>query len=75
MKKCNCKIAKKGKVGELSSKYGLDKNGKQFIADMNAHFERAEYLWKEFVEFMKSHEVVPSELRSMFVRYYEEYLK
>ena len=61
-------------VGEPSSKYGYDRDGSKFEADMKAHKERYEWLWSEFVEFMLSHNVRPDELRSMFTRYYEEYL-
>lgn len=62
-------------VGDPSSKYGYDHNGSKFEADMQAHKERGEFLWNEFVGFMKSHDVRPEELRSMFTRYYEEYLE
>lgn len=61
-------------VGEPSSKYGYDRDGSKFEADMQAHKDRHEWLWKEFVEFMDSHNIRPDELRSMFVRYYEEFL-
>ena len=61
-------------VGEPSSKYGYDRDGIKFEGDMKAHKERYEWLWSEFVEFMLSHNVRPDELRSMFTRYYEEYL-
>ena len=70
-----CRIAKKGKVGETSSKYGYANGGELFEKDIQAKIERAEYLWQEFVKFMKSHKVTPSELRSMFVKYYEEFLQ
>ena len=70
-----CTIAKKNKIGETSSKYGFHGGGDQFIADLKAHEERAQFLWCEFVQFMKTHNVTPSELRSMFTRYYEEFLK
>lgn len=62
-------------VGDPCSKYGYDRNGEQFEKDIQAHIERGEYLWNEFVEFMKSHNATPSEFRTMFARYYEEYLK
>ena len=62
-------------VGDPCSKYGYDPNGEQFEKDIQAHAEHGEYLWNEFIEFMKSHNVTPSELRSMFTRYYEEFLK
>lgn len=69
-----CTVAKKNKVGETSSKYGFPGGGEQFIADLKAHEQRQNFLWDEFVSFMKSHDVTPSELRSMFTRYYEEFL-
>ena len=69
-----CTIAKKNKVGETSSKYGFPGGDEKFISDLKAHEERHEFLWGEFISFMKSHNVTPSELRSMFTRYYEEFL-
>ena len=62
-------------VGDPCSKYGYDRNGEQFEKDIQAHIDRADFLWNEFVEFMKSHNATPSEFRRMFTRYYEEYLK
>ena len=62
------------RVGDPSSKYGYDPNGEQFEADLKAHEERYNFLWNEFISFMKSHNVTPSELRSMFTRYYEEFI-
>ena len=62
-------------VGDPCSKYGYDRNGVQFEKDIQAHIDRADFLWNEFVEFMKSHNATPSEFRSMFTRYYEEFLK
>lgn len=69
-----CSIAKKNKVGEISSKYGFPGGGDRFVSDMQTHEERQNFLWGEFVDFMKSHNVTPKELRSMFTRYYEEFL-
>lgn len=70
-----CKKAKNGKVGETSSKYGYAGGGEQFEADVKAHEERYNFLWGEFVAFMRLHKVVPAELREMFTRYYDEYLQ
>ena len=70
-----CKRARKGKVGETSSKYGYPNGAELFEKDIKEKQERAERLWMEFVEFMKSRDVTPSELRGMFVRYYEEFLR
>ena len=61
-------------VGELSSKYAYDTDGKQFEADIQARIDRYEWLWSEFIQFMKDRNVTPSELRQMFTRYYEEFL-
>lgn len=61
-------------VGDPSSKYGYDRDGKQFAADIQAHKDRADFLWSEFVQFMKDHGATPEEFRGMFARYYEEYL-
>lgn len=68
------KVAKKGEVGETSSKYGFPGGGEKFMEDCKAHEERYNFLWNEFVDFMKCHDVTPTELRSMFTRYYEEFL-
>lgn len=69
-----CKVAKANQAGETSSKYGYSNGADLFIADCKAHEERQEFLWGEFVSFMKSHDVKPLELRSMFTRYYEEFI-
>lgn len=69
-----CKIVTKNKVGETSSKYGYPGGGNRFIEDLKSHEERHHQLWEEFIDFMKSHNVTPSELRTMFTRYYEEFL-
>jgi hypothetical protein len=62
-------------VGELSSKYAYDKDGTQFDADILSKIERSEQLYNDFVKFMKERNVIPSELRTMFTRYYEDFLK
>lgn len=69
-----CTVQKKNRVGETSSKYGYPGGGDLFMADVKAHEERHQFLWNEFVTFMKSHNVTPVELRSMFTKYYEEFL-
>lgn len=70
-----CRRAKKGKIGETSSKYGYSNGAVLFEEDIKAKQERANRLWEEFVDFMKSRDITPNELRSMFVRYYEEFLQ
>ncbi len=67
--------AKKGGIGEPSSKYGYDRTGAQFDADIQANNERAEALWNDFVDFMQTHEVDPLMFRRMFARYNEEFLE
>ena len=62
-------------VGEPSSKYGYDADGSQFAADMQKHAEQCEFLWNEFVDFMKSHDVDPRKFRFLFTKYHEEFLK
>lgn len=75
MKNVDRVMVKRFRVGEVSSKYSYDRDGSQFEADMKAHKERNEFLWGEFVGFMKTHNVDPRELRTMFTRYYEEFLQ
>lgn len=65
---------RKNGIGEPSSKYGYDRDGSRFDADIERNNQRNEYLWAEFVAFMVFNDVKPSELRTMFTRYYEEYL-
>ena len=62
-------------VGDPCSKYGYDRNGEQFNADMQAHEEKARFLWGEFVKFMKSHDVDPRYFRVMFLKYHEEFFE
>ena len=69
-----CRIANRC-VGEVSSKYGYDKDGSQFEADIQKHFEEYEALYKDFVEWMKTKEVDPRKFRSMFKRYHEEFIE
>lgn len=69
-----CKIQKNG-VGEVSSKYGYDRDGSKFEADMKAHQERAAALYEGFVKWMQSQNVSPYAFRYMFTRYYEEFMQ
>lgn len=61
-------------VGDPSSKYGYDRDGSQFEADIQAHKERGEYLWSEFVKFMHEHNVTPEDFRGIFIKYHDEYI-
>ena len=67
-----CKIKKHG-IGEVSSKYGYDRDGSQFETDIKAHQERNAALYEAFVGWMKAQNVTPDQLRYMFTRYYEEF--
>ncbi len=62
-------------IGEVSSKYGYDRDGSQFEADIKANQERAAALYADFVEWMKTKDVSPDAFRYMFTRYYEEFMK
>ena len=62
-------------VGELSSKYAFDRDGKQFEADIQRHIDETEKLYSEFVEWMKSKDVSPYKFRALFRRYYDEFIK
>lgn len=67
--------ARKNGIGEPSSKYGYDRTGLQFEKDILEKQERFEFLYKEFVKFMQSHDVDPRLFRAMFTRYYEEFIE
>ena len=69
-----CKIRTSG-IGEVSSKYGYDRDGSQFEADIKAHSEQAAALYESFVEWMKAKEVTPRKFRYLFLRYYEEFIE
>ena len=66
--------ARPGGIGEPSSKYGYDRDGSQFDADIEENNRRAEENYQAFVEFMKSRDVDPQQFRYMFLRYYEEFI-
>lgn len=62
-------------VGDPSSKYGYDKDGKQFEKDIQNSIEKHEKLYEEFKEWMKSKDVTPDAFRSLFRQYYDEFIK
>ena len=70
-----CRKAANGKVGEVTSKYGYPGGGDLFEADLKAAEERYNFLWTEFITFMKSHNATPEEFRGIFARYYEEFIQ
>ena len=61
-------------VGELSSKYAYDRDGKQFEADIQRHIDEIEQLYADFVEWMKSKCVTPDKFRGLFKRYYDDFI-
>lgn len=68
-----CKVAKSGKVGETSSKYGYPGGGEQFERDLEQKSIEAQTLYKEFVEWMTERQVDPYMVKLMFIRFYEEF--
>lgn len=67
---------KRGKhVGELSSKYAYDIDGKQFEADIQRHICESDALYAEFKDWIKSHNVTPDKFRGLFRRYYAEFIE
>lgn len=63
------------KIGDPSSEYGMPNGGERFAEAVQKKQDRAALLWADFIGFMKDHDVTPAELRAMFTRYYEEFLK
>lgn len=61
-------------VGDPSSKYGYDKNGVQFQADIQKHIDDYEKLYEDFKEWMKCKNVTPDAFRNLFKKYYEEFI-
>lgn len=67
--------ARKNGIGEPSSKYGYDRDGSQFEADIQRHLEESERLYKEFVDWMKERNVDPETVRRMFIKFYYEFIE
>ena len=61
-------------IGDPSSEFGYSNGGERFVKKLLQRKERHEQLWNDFVSFMIDHEVTPDELRTMFTKYYSEYL-
>ena len=74
MSKYVCKWVKNG-IGDPSSKYAFDRDGKQFEADIQRHIEETERLYADFKEWIKTKNVTPEKFRGLFRRYYEEFIK
>lgn len=62
-------------VGDPCSKYGYDRDGKQFEADIQKHFDESEKLYQDFKEWIESKNVTPDKFRYLFRRYYEEFIE
>lgn len=73
MSKFNMQV--KSGIGDPSSKYGYDKDGKQFEADIQRHIDESEKLYSDFKEWIKSKNVTPDKFRDLFRRYYEEFIE
>ena len=69
-----CKFVKNG-IGDPSSKYAFDRDGKQFEEDVQRHIDESEELYAEFVDWMKNKGVHPDKFRALFRRYYDEFVK
>ncbi len=67
--------ARKNGIGEPSSKYGYDRDGSQFEADIQRHIKEGERLYKEFVDWMKERCVEPETVRRMFIKFYYELIE
>lgn len=62
-------------IGDPSSEFGYCNGGERFNQKIQQRKERHEELWNDFVAFMREHEVRPDEFRTMFSRYYDEYIQ
>lgn len=67
------KITTSRRVGEVSSKYGY--YPELFERDLEQHAAKSEALWKEFWAWMIERKVDPENLRYLFLRLWEEFLK
>lgn len=61
-------------VGDPSSKYGFDKEGKQFEADIQKHIDESEQLYADFKEWIKQKQVTPDKFKCLFRKYYDEFI-
>ena len=60
-------------VGELSSKYAYDRDGKQFEADIQGHIDRAKNNYNALINFAKDHDLEPRQLKTMLIKLIEEF--
>lgn len=59
-------------VGELSSKYAFDKDGKQFEADIQAHIDRSKENYEALITFAKERKLDPRDLKKLLIKLIEE---
>lgn len=52
-------------VGELSSKYAYDRDGKQFEADIQAHFDKLSADYAALIEWAQERRITPDDLKSL----------
>lgn len=64
---------RKRRIGEVSSKYGLQPE--LFEKDIAEHYKAHEELYQSFKTWMIENKADPEKLRYMFVRLYEEFLQ
>lgn len=55
-------------VGDPSSKYGYDKDGKQFEADIQGHMDKSKDDYAALIDFAKSRGIIPSDLRKLLFK-------
>lgn len=73
MSKYICKYIKKG-IGDPSSKYAYDRDGKQFEKDIQKRIEDSEQLYEDFKKWMAEKSVTPQMFRALFRKYYDEFI-
>jgi hypothetical protein len=52
-------------VGELSSKYAYDRDGKQFEVDIQAHFDKLSADYAALIEWAQERRITPDDLKSL----------
>ena len=60
-------------VGDPSSKYGYDRDGKQFEKDIQAHIQRYEENYSALIEFAKDRGLTPESLKSLLFKLIQEF--
>jgi len=60
-------------IGDTSSKYG--NCPEKFDNDIERHKEETEKLYTDFIEWIREKKIDPLKFRSLFMRYYEDFIK